>query len=134
SAVEWLPLEPHQLTASSGARLTRLPDRSVLAAGTDDPGTYTVVVHTNLKGITGLRLEVLPHEHLPGGGPGREPDGNFLLNELTVEAAPRSDPKKVTKVGLVNAVGDYTEPNHSPSQLIDTAKRGDNGWGVAGGT
>jgi hypothetical protein len=134
SKVEWLPLEPQQLAASNGARLVRLPDRSVLASGKDGPGTYTIVVATRLKNITGLRLEVLPHEQLPGGGPGRAADGNFLLNELTVEAAPRSDPKKSAKVTLVNPLGDYTEPNIGPGQLVDGAKAGGNGWGVAGST
>src|SRR5262249_21383037 len=118
----------------NGARLIRLPDRSVLSSGKDGPGTYTVVVDTNVKGITGLRLEVLPHEQLPGGGPGRAADGNFLLNELTVEAAPRSDPKKSAKVTLQNPLGDFTEANFSPGQLVDGAKAGDNGWSVSGST
>jgi len=134
SKVEWLPLEPQRLESSNGARLVRLPDRSVLAGSKDGPGTYTVVVDTGLKGLTGLRLEVLPHEQLAGGGPGRAADGNFLLNEITVEAAPRSDPKKSVPVALQNALGDYTEPNLSPGQLIDGAKAGGNGWGVGGST
>ena len=39
---------------------------------------------TKLKGITAIRLEVLPDPSLPAKGPGRAPNGNFVLNEFKV--------------------------------------------------
>src|SRR5262249_29367149 len=51
------------------------------------PETYTVTAHTNLTGITGVRLEVLADNSLPNRGPGRADDGNFVLNDFKVFAA-----------------------------------------------
>ena len=69
----------------SGATLRKLPDGSVLAGGENpSPDTYTIAAQTELSGITGFRLEVLPDPSLPGGGPGRAVNGNFALNELHV--------------------------------------------------
>ena len=52
---------------------------------------YTIVAETDLTDITGIRLEVLPDDGLPNKGPGRAPDGNFVLTEIEVPAAPKAD-------------------------------------------
>jgi tetratricopeptide (TPR) repeat protein len=87
----WTVLEPVELTSAGGATLTRLSDGSVLAGGKNpDHDTYTFVARTDLAGITGLRIEALPHPSLPGGGCGRAMSpspGDFLLTELTLSAA-----------------------------------------------
>src|SRR5262249_25050217 len=48
---------------------------------------------TDLKGITAIRLEVLPHDSLPRQGPGRVyyegAFGDFFLSELTLMAGGR---------------------------------------------
>ena len=41
-----------------------------------------------LKGITGFRLEALADGSFADNGPGRASNGNFVLNELTVDASP----------------------------------------------
>jgi WD40 repeat protein len=134
STVEWLTLEAQQLTASNGARLVRLPDRSILATGKDGPGIYTMVVQTSLKGITGLRLEAVADGQLPGSGPGRGATGNFILNEVTVQVAPRLEPKRLVTVRLQHPVADYTQDGFSAEKLIDGIRSGNNGWAVGGGT
>lgn len=53
--------------------------------------TYTLVFQSELKGIMGLRLEALADPRLPGGGPGWAFNGNFQLNEMTLEAT-RAEP------------------------------------------
>ncbi|QDT37400.1 PSD1 and planctomycete cytochrome C domain-containing protein [Stratiformator vulcanicus] len=69
----------------AGLEFERLADGSLLASGkrwheaayevaTDIPADVTV---------TGLKLEVMPHESLPGGGPGRGDNGAFMLNMVT---------------------------------------------------
>ena len=45
--------------------------------------TYIVTTVTTLTGITGIRLETLPHPSLVGGGPGTV--GNFWLSYLQVD-------------------------------------------------
>ena len=132
TAVEWVPLDPTKLTATNDVKLTRLDDRSVLASGKNDKSVYTVVLPTDLKGITALRLEALPYENLPGQGPGRAPGGNFVLNEFTVEAAPKAKPGQRVKVALQKPLADFVQPNFNAAELIDGLLAQRNGWAVGG--
>ena len=84
---KWEPLNPSYLSASQGEELTLQDDLSILAGGpTPETSTYTIVATSELPSITGLRLEVLPDPSLPHNGPGRAPDGDFDLSELSVVA------------------------------------------------
>jgi hypothetical protein len=87
-SANWIVLSPSTAIATNGATLTIEGDGSILASGTA-PATsvYTVMAPTLLTGITGIRLEVLKDASLPGNGPGRFANGNFVLSELTVDAA-----------------------------------------------
>ena len=72
--VRWTVLKPDRLVSRKHATLTVQPDGSVLATG-DKPNNdvYEIDLRTGLKGITAVRLEVLPDPSLPDGGPGRAP-------------------------------------------------------------
>src|SRR5208283_1350107 len=86
---KWTVLEPSHFVSQGGATLKLLPDGSVLAGGKNpDADSYEVSTSTKLMGITALRLEVMSDPSLPAGGPGRDPNGNFFLSDLIVEAAP----------------------------------------------
>ena len=75
---------PTGATATDGATLTVQDDGSILASGkTDAYEKYTIELDADLKlPITALRLEVLADPSLPAKGPGRAPNGNFVLTEL----------------------------------------------------
>jgi len=84
----WKVLDPVSYQAAAGAVLTKLSDLSLLASGTNALAeTYTVVVRTMSSRITGVRLETLYDESLPGGGPGRGPNGNFVLMDFSLSVA-----------------------------------------------
>ena len=84
----WTVLDPATATASSGAILTRQPDGSIVASGTrGKTDVYTITAHSDLKGITAFRLEVLPDPSLPHDGPGRHDNGGFVLSNLRVAVA-----------------------------------------------
>ena len=89
----WTVLSPFEYSSLSGATMTKLGDDSILAGppptGTD---TYTVVANSSLVGITGIRLEVLEDSSLPSAGPGYGEAGNFVLNEITLDASPVPEP------------------------------------------
>src|SRR5581483_6994940 len=90
----WSNVEVKELKSAGGATLTKQADGSVLASGKNpSPEVYTVTATTKATGITGIRLEVLPDDKLPAKGPGRAPNGNFVLNEFKVTIAPEDDPK-----------------------------------------
>ena len=67
--------------------LTKQEDESVLASGpSENTDSYEVTFKTQLKDITGIRLEALPHDSLPGKGAGRGEKGGFVLTTFEVEA------------------------------------------------
>ena len=63
--------------------------------------------------------EMLADERLPNKGPGRAPNGNFVLHELTVQAAPADKPAEFTPVALRNAQADFSQDNFPAAAAID---------------
>jgi WD40 repeat protein/mono/diheme cytochrome c family protein len=127
----WVVLEPKSTNATNRSTLTRQPDGSILVSGRNKNGVVTIVTETDLTGITGVRLEALTDNSLPNKGPGRAADGNFVLNELELTAAPKADPKNATPVKLVNAHSDFNQQDLDVAEAIDGSKNDpSNGWAV----
>ena len=113
SPVTWTPLEDATITASEGTQFTQLEDGSFLArVVSPERDTYTVVGTTHLPSITAIRLDAIPDESLPGKGPGRNADGNFVLSHFTVTLAPKSDPAKAKPVMLRDAIADLEQEGY----------------------
>jgi hypothetical protein len=75
----------------------------VNGGGNPEYQTLTVTADTTLTGITGIRLEVFTDADTtvyPGGGPGRPGNGNFVLRELTVDAAAIPEPAALSLLAL----------------------------------
>ena len=89
----WQVLVPIQFKASSGATLTLEDDQSIFVSGKNGKGAYEVVGETPMENLTGVRLEVIADKRLPSGGPGRAGNGNFVLSEIELTAAPNSNLK-----------------------------------------
>ncbi|MDA7920499.1 PSD1 and planctomycete cytochrome C domain-containing protein [Verrucomicrobiales bacterium] len=79
------PLGLAKFSGPKGVKFTQdKKDFSVLVAGKSvDDGTYTIE-GTIPEGmvVTGIKLEVMPDESLPSQGPGKSPEGNFVLNQI----------------------------------------------------
>ena len=93
---------------SNMPRLEVLDDSSVFSSGDQTKrDVYDLKFRTDLKGITAVRLEVLPDERLPKHGPGRifyeGPFGDFFLSEITVKADGK--PVKLARASPKNAAG-----------------------------
>lgn len=125
----WQPLELGRLESTGGAVLTAQEDGSILASGaspaTDD---VRIVAYTEANKITGIRLEALPHESLPGKGPGRNKTGNFVLATLAVSAISRVDPSQSAKVKLTSPTADFSQRDWPVAKSIDAS---DKGWAVS---
>jgi hypothetical protein len=81
----WEIATPSRATAESGALLSISPDGSILASGsTPDTDRYEVEVEAELTGVSSIRLEALTDPSLPNRGPGRAPNGNFVIREFSV--------------------------------------------------
>jgi len=133
--VRWTVVRPSKMASKKHATMTVQPDGSVLVSG-DKPNNdvYEVELAVEPAGATALRLEVLPDPSLPDGGPGRAPllsVGDFLLTELTVDAAGGPDSKAPRRLTLADASEDYSEPGHPAALAIDGVT--DTGWSVKGG-
>ncbi len=129
----WTPLDPAEISSTSAATLTKQKDLSILATSSNGLGAYKVVAHTELSGITAVKLDVLTDDKLPKRGPGRAPtDGNFVLTEFELSAAPKSDPGKATKIGLENAQADFSQNGYHVKTAIDgKVAASANGWAIA---
>ncbi len=131
----WTVLDPASFVSENRATLTKLEDLSILASG-DKPNKdiYDVEFHTDLKGITGLRLEVLPDPSLPISGPGRGTVvgmGNFMLSEFKGTAGPMEDAKTSATLAIKSATADFAQPGREPALTIDDNK--ETGWAIDGG-
>jgi hypothetical protein len=111
--------------------LTKLEDHSLLAAGSVPPfSVYTVSAKTDLTNITGFRLEALTDANLPASGPGRAKDGNFVLTEFSVEAAPAKSSTNSIAVPLQNPTADFSQTNFPVAAAIDGITTNKIGWSV----
>ena len=110
--VDWTVLENADVIGTNGVKFEELLDRSLIPRG-DNPPTvvYYVKAKTDLKNITGFRLELLTDHTLPRGGPGRSTLGIALLSEFTVEAAPAAQPDKWKRLTISGATADYAAEN-----------------------
>ncbi|MGO9115927.1 MAG: DUF1549 domain-containing protein [Thermoguttaceae bacterium] len=125
----WMPLVATALTASNNANLAQEADRAVVASGPNGKATYVFVAESDLPNVTGLRLEALADGRLPAKGPGRAPNGNFVLSQLIVEWQSLKEPKKKTRVALQNAQADFSQDNYNVQTAIGESL--DQGWAVA---
>ena len=120
SEIPWDIIRP-ELDGSGGQKHYLQPDGSILAQGYA-PTKHTTVFtgNTDLKSLTGFRIELLLDPNLPHGGPGRSVDGLCALTEFQVEVAPSSNPSQVTVVKIASATADV-----SPTEDRELEKRYD---------
>jgi mono/diheme cytochrome c family protein len=128
----WTVLEPVEASSANGTRvLIQGNDFSIIATTSAGPkpggDTYTVSFKTVLKGMTAFRLEARTFEELPKGGPGRDPEGGFVVSEMVVkDAAGREIP-------LRNATASTPLPGPaapwSPAAAID-GRTTEGGWAL----
>ncbi len=128
--VEWKPLDFEIRRSAGGATLSALGDGSILASGVSpDKDSYTLAAYTDLKGITGFRVEALADNSLPKKGPGRSGSGNFVLSELSVAQAPVKEPAATKPLALQNASATFAQDGYPAGNAIDG--KPDTGWAIA---
>src|SRR5262249_32439642 len=126
----WVVLDPIAMASAAGTTLSRLPDRSILASGTSPVAdTYTIVAESDLEYITAMQVEVLAGSSLPGKGPGRAADGNFVLSEVLLTAAPSGASGRVVAVGLQAPSADFSQEQWEVAGAIDGDRK--TGWAIA---
>jgi tetratricopeptide (TPR) repeat protein len=118
----WSVLTATEMKSEVGAKMDLQKDGSVFVHQSERARgeTYTLLFSSPMKGIQGLRLEALADSRLPKGGPGwKAGRGNFVLTELTLEAAPAGSPDQPRPIALRNASADFSESNLHVGDAID---------------
>lgn len=129
--VAWTDLRPAAMRTNLPL-LTLEADNSVIASGdiTKDD-TYELTFDNVPAGTTAIRLEALPDDRLPAGGPGltyyEGPKGDFFLGEFQVFAGDR-------KLKIRTASESYAKNNFgaNTSAMATTDGNPETGWTCAG--
>ena len=127
-AVRWTVLTPMAVKGNVPT-LTMESDGIVFVGGDKSKhDEYDLSFRTDLKGITAVRLEVLPDDRLPNGGPGRVnyegPFGDFFLCEFTLD-------KGGARQTWAGASGSFADGNNKAALAIDGDPQ--SGWSINGG-
>ncbi len=126
----WQALSGEQAKANGAVSLLRQNDKTWLAQGAK-PGniTYTVTGGVPVKTIHGIRLDVLPHSSLPGGGPGRAHHGNFVLSRFSARLiVPNQPPRDIVFSG---ATADFSQAGYSVHDTLRKEGIHQLGWAIA---
>jgi hypothetical protein len=134
---EWHVLDLKAQRAGGVEKIDVLPDGSLLATpyaeGKQSTGNYLLLGKTDLQGITGIKLEMLPDDRLPSNGPGLAPDGNFVLGEFVV-TTDAADAKRKRGSGvaqtLKNPKADFEQNSFPIGEALKKGNR-DRGWAVS---
>ncbi|TWT39487.1 DUF1549 and DUF1553 domain-containing protein [Blastopirellula retiformator] len=126
---EWTPLDATGMKSTVGAQFESREDQSIFVSGKLAKGEYELVFPTDLTGITGVRIEALADSNLPSGGPGRAPNGNFVLSELTLSATSSTDAAQSVEVQLSGGEADFSQQGWDVRGAIDGNPG--SGWAVS---
>lgn len=126
----WEPVTLLEFKTSGNEVVSLLSDGAVLLTG-DVPPTvdHTFVLKPPVKPITGIRVELLTDDAIPGSGPGRGEAArpNVILSEVICEVV--SGDEKIN-VALSTAVADYSQPKWDVARAIDGDRK--TGWAIGG--
>lgn len=126
---EWKPLTATSMKSTVGAEFKSLDDQAILVSGPLSKDEYELTFPTDLTGITGIRIEALADSNLPSGGPGRAPNGNFVLSELKVSATSAQDAAQMADVPLTGGEADFSQDNWDVRGAVDGNPA--TGWAVS---
>ncbi|MCX7403323.1 MAG: WD40 repeat domain-containing protein [Planctomycetia bacterium] len=131
-AQKWSPLVPTAFTSVAGASGSIAADGIVMITGNLAKDTYTLkaVLPAGIE-PKAFKIEVLADPSLPSQGPGRAPNGNFVLSKLAIMFGPPGSTETPTDVKFAGFKADYEQQNFGISGAVD-----DNpgtGWAIEGG-
>src|SRR5262249_26145867 len=81
---------------------------------------------TDVRGITGVRVEVLPDDRLPIHGPGRAGNGNLHLTEFALSVSTKSQPERNVPIRIASA--DFEQAGWGIAAAIDGNDQ--TAWGI----
>lgn len=128
--VSWQTPVVDSALGRDGRAAARREDGSVLFSDPAlDKDTYTLRFTHSATGINQLRLEVLTDGALPHQGPGRAPNGNFVLSEIQILVSPLAgEAKPAERVRIVSGVAEVEQPDFPITAAFDGKES--TGWAI----
>jgi len=124
--VGWAVAEPSDMKSAGDATFAKQEDKSVLVGGNNPAtDTYTLILRSDRRTITALKLEALADASLPANGPGRATNGNLVLTKLGVSAGEGAAAKPVK---WASAWADFSQQGFDIGNVV--VENG-TGWAVA---
>ncbi len=132
--VRWTLLQPKTATAGGQVKLSVEKDGTVVSSGANAGTDYTITLDADVKGVTGVMLEVLPDPASPKFGPGRSKSGDFLLNEFVLTQTPAGKGTVTAPVVFSGAWASHSKDKFPISAAIDGNEERDGGWSIGPAT
>ncbi len=134
---EWKALTPSDAKTGAGkAKLEVKDDASVLVSDLNGRNIdYVITIPVSSQTLTGLMLETLTEDSIPGFGPGLRESGEFVVSEVKASFSTLEDPKPkdLVQLSFSEAAADYVAEGYDVAKLINGAnERNDKAWSVAG--
>ena len=127
----WEIVPPIAFESRSGAELAAGEAGQVLVRGEGGPWdvhTFELLLPGEREALTGLRIEFLPHESLPAGGPGRGVKGDVHVAEVRLAAGAAKKRARIEPVPIRLAASPQSEGGLPPRYSIDNNPS--SGWGM----
>ncbi|MGI8601600.1 MAG: DUF1553 domain-containing protein [Verrucomicrobiales bacterium] len=118
----WRGLEGATAASQSGQPLQLQPDGSWLAVAGVESDVYSIDAPAPAQAITGLRIEALPDARLPGGGPGHDRSGNFVVNEIKLFERPKAGGAPLGRFVRLELPGDGRQLHIAEVQVFSAGK------------
>jgi mono/diheme cytochrome c family protein len=109
----------------------RLVDGSYRFGGpVPDTEVATFRFAPGLRPVSFVIIEALADDVLPKKGPGRAPNGNFVLSEVEILTGANSGGADLAPVRIASAEADFEQPGFPAANVLDG--KADSGWAVSG--
>ena len=126
---KWQPVDLVDLKSEGGSTFTRLADGSILVGGPSPANdVHTLLLRAGTPEITAVRIEALPDDSLPAGGPGRSGNGNFVLGMVAAETLPAATTTEGRKITFGKGEASFEQPGHAAAMMIDADPN--SGWAI----
>lgn len=124
----WELLKPAKFTSEQGQTMTLQEDGSLLLTGKNPRNdNYEIKFTAKTSGITGLRIEAIPHAEFTKGGFARSDSGNFVLTDVAIEAQ-TSGQESSSPVKIASAQASYEQSGWPVKDSFDG--KSNTGWAV----
>jgi hypothetical protein len=126
----WITATPASAKSTGGATMRTQWDGSVLVSGASpDTDVHEIVLRSDLPRVTAVKVDAIPDQSLPHGGPGRSPDsGNFVLTYVEAEAISLADRTQTKKLKFAAADATFTQEGFNVAGVLDENPK--TGWAV----